>query len=140
MTNEQILEIFNRYKPLLINYALQNNSFKYGVTSIDLEQEVDELPLKIIKAKKSNFNDEAHLRRYLFVALNNNIRFLYARKRIENAPELTVAERKTNFNLAKTVLSRNAYFSKDTEISDNILKITGIEMILKKLDKKLKLR
>lgn len=103
MTKEEIVTSYNLEKQVMLNYALKNNDFEYGITGVDIEQVVDELLIKLLRSK-IDF-DKSKFRGFMFFCLRKNIRTLYAKKRVQNMPSLTHNERMDNYNLARDIIN-----------------------------------
>ena len=114
MTAEKILQIYNSEKQKLLNVALKNNGRKYGVTDVDIECVLDDLPLKVINSK-ATFENTNKLKSYLYTSLHRNIAVMYARKRIDNMPPLTDNERQRNYQLAKDIVNYNRSIKKSPD-------------------------
>lgn len=100
---DDIAKIYMLEKPKMLQYALKNITKRYGITEIDVECVVDELLVKVLK-KDRDLNDNNHIHLYLWGCLKNELRYMYHRAKIADAPGLTTDERLQNFALAKQII------------------------------------
>lgn len=107
MDGEDVFRIYNQERSkILYKCEIFRNK---DVSLEDIEKIIDDLPLNTLKSKRflRGFNDDKHIKNFLYHYAKRCVRTQCKQAYIQNLPELTQKERIENFNLARDIINNN---------------------------------
>jgi hypothetical protein len=106
--SNNILNVYNKHKTNMLNYALRAGNHKIGMDKDFMEQMVENILVFALTSSraKEGFKDDEHIRKFMWNILRHQIKKNYAIKYRQSIPELTTKERIKNFELAKSIIDK----------------------------------